>query len=594
MKMEESYDVQKLIVDARKHYEEALEEYKKRQDNSQVIEILKQIITLDPENIDKKLELASTYQKTGNYEKAEETYLEISQYFFGKENYIEAAKVLEEAFQKLKSTLILKTLVNTLNKFGQTNKAIELIKESLTQKPNSIDVLIILGQAYLIDNRLDEAEKIFAELFSKNDSHYIYNLELAKIYVQARNFDKAIEILNLILDTALRNNKKRQLVELIGTILKENPEHLASIKCLVDIYKKLGDIDNLNSNLNTLIKVAYQESNIVEIIEILEYLIEVNPEETSYKRELERLKSISNANSELAEQSVNLQETPLQATENLEEPQTPLAENLPNFSLEDWAEEPNQTSDVDDLNEVPETFTITNGQIELTGIFGTQPSTSSVTVESPVESPVNTIEQNSITLNPVEQNPVEQNLLAFNPITFGVPANNFIPSKVLPSRNIKTEDLAHLVKKNQPLEREWRRAIRANNEISIIAIRIDQVETYEKLLGTATIDGYTEKISEAIEDILYRGGDQLLICDKIRLGILLLPETSSKGAEIIAHRIGEIVLKMKLTSPNLEHKITVSQAIATMKPKRLKTPMMLIEKIVENLEKISDVSQIIV
>ncbi len=703
VKIAELYERQKLLVESRKHYEEALESYRKRNDLLQVIEMLKHIVTLDPTNIDRKLELALAYQEAGYCMKAEETYLEIGYHFCDNEKNQEAIKIFEKVLQNNPSSILaLKALVNTLTKSGQTNKAIFLIKQCLEQKPNSIDLLVILGKTYLADNNLDDAEKTFIGLFVKNNSQYIYVLDLAKIFVQEKEFDRAINVLELVINAALQNNKKKQLIDILRDILNQNPKHEGSIRCLVDIYRKLEDKNNLVSNLEILLKLAHQEDNKLKILELLKSLIEANPEEISYKQELENLQptvpkaddslnwqvdltkddlpevillsdDMSSDNflddivveegddsEDIYEELENLKqasfvselekseliETPelienvkennvKEIEENIEKPLAEVSqasiETPKEFSLENWFNEAGKSA-ISTENpsssslEIPNDLPITDGQIDLTDIFDNQekPSTSPITPTltsedfaanpfipkpvafnpialnsdvpkvTPIAPKITPIAIPKATSNTEAFNPTAFNGLAFAPAIFSqMPTSPTTTTLEKTRLKINLGDLSYLAKKNQPLEKEWRRAIRNNSEIAMIAIVVDDAETCEKKLGEIFLNTCIRKISDAIEKILYRGGDQILICNEKHLILLVLPETSFEGVEIVANRIKEIVSEMKLSFPDLNYDLTISQAITSVRPKRRKTPMVLIEKIVENLEKISESNQII-
>ena len=131
-----------------------------------------------------------------------------------------------------------------------------------------------------------------------------------------------------------------------------------------------------------------------------------------------------------------------------------------------------------------------------------------------------------------------------------------------------TDDLTKLYNMGYLLKRihqEFTRAKRYNQSLSVIMIDLDNFkqvnEKYDHLVGSKVIGEIGGLIKKSIRslDIPARfGGDEYII---------LLPETSSNGAFILANRICSEIKTNEFASPQgLSLKITASLGVATMDP----------------------------
>jgi GGDEF domain-containing protein len=181
-----------------------------------------------------------------------------------------------------------------------------------------------------------------------------------------------------------------------------------------------------------------------------------------------------------------------------------------------------------------------------------------------------------------------------NQVVTNPPISNKIAAQKLPNESLSPlsfVDITFLQEKNALLDREWRRAVRSNEEISLVAVKIDGFMDYLWNLGEAFIEECRTKILKAIQDTLFRGGDQVVNCIRKDILILILPDTSREGAILIVERINSSIAKIKLDQ--LNSSLTLSQVIASAKPKRNNNPSILLEQLVNNYSKLTTNNQII-
>lgn len=130
---------------------------------------------------------------------------------------------------------------------------------------------------------------------------------------------------------------------------------------------------------------------------------------------------------------------------------------------------------------------------------------------------------------------------------------------------------------DEALAREWRRAMRQGNELSILMCDIDYFKQYNDAYGHLVGDEALRLISQALTAAMDRGGDLIA-----RYGgeefAAVLPETSSGGALFVAERMKQAIDQLKLpnTGSPFGH-ITASFGIASVVPQAETSPLTLLD-----------------
>jgi diguanylate cyclase (GGDEF)-like protein/PAS domain S-box-containing protein len=116
------------------------------------------------------------------------------------------------------------------------------------------------------------------------------------------------------------------------------------------------------------------------------------------------------------------------------------------------------------------------------------------------------------------------------------------------------------------LQREWSRAVRNHSAISLLLIDVDYFKLYNDIYGHLAGDGCLQRIAKSIKGVLRRPTDLVA-----RYGgeefVIVLPNTPSDGAEIVARRVMEAVDACNiLHERNPFGKATISLGCATHYP----------------------------
>jgi len=116
---------------------------------------------------------------------------------------------------------------------------------------------------------------------------------------------------------------------------------------------------------------------------------------------------------------------------------------------------------------------------------------------------------------------------------------------------------------------EWARTIRSNGSFSALMIDIDNFKNFNDTYGHLKGDECLKDVAKIIEKTLRRVTDEVA-----RLGgeefIVLLPETDSEGAELIAEEIRKNVEGLQIVNEGVDTSkfVTVSIGVSSVTPTR--------------------------
>lgn len=120
---------------------------------------------------------------------------------------------------------------------------------------------------------------------------------------------------------------------------------------------------------------------------------------------------------------------------------------------------------------------------------------------------------------------------------------------------------------DEVLEREWHRAMRNSEPVSLIMADIDMFKSYNDLYGHLAGDDCLRKVAQAISDSAQRGGDLVARYGGEEFAVIL-PNTDEKAAKDIAEKIRLAVEKLQISHDGnlIARHITISLGVSTRVP----------------------------
>jgi len=120
---------------------------------------------------------------------------------------------------------------------------------------------------------------------------------------------------------------------------------------------------------------------------------------------------------------------------------------------------------------------------------------------------------------------------------------------------------------SQHYEREWSRALRETEPLSVLIANIDHFKPYNDLYGYQQGDACLKKIAQIMQDVLQRPTD---FCARYcgEEFIILLPTTTAKGGIYIAEKLRKAVIDLNIPHQHSETQpyLTLSLGLATTSP----------------------------
>lgn len=131
---------------------------------------------------------------------------------------------------------------------------------------------------------------------------------------------------------------------------------------------------------------------------------------------------------------------------------------------------------------------------------------------------------------------------------------------------------------NEYLQRQWGIMLRAKRPLSLIMCDLDFFKLYNDYYGHQAGDSCLRSIAAAIASQAKRPGDLVARYGGEEL-VILLPDTSSYGAAIVAQTIRETVKALQIEHPAspISDRVTLSLGVACLIPKIDGSPSQLIE-----------------
>ncbi|MEW6730394.1 MAG: tetratricopeptide repeat protein [Acidobacteriota bacterium] len=290
LKLADLYSKQGLIVDARQQYLIVADAYKRNGQTKKALEVLKKIADLDPENTSVRLKLAESYQLEGLNEEAHEAYFYAGQEFLRKGNYQESILSFQRALGiNPYSKSVLKAMADAFAQHGELQKAFDMLGQALEKNPGDIDLIVILGRTYLNAKMLEDAESTFSRLLELDKSRYDYLIEVGRRYLERGQFDRTIAVVDRCIDLLIARRQEEKAIALLKGILEYDANHMVALKRLADIYMRVREDHNLSTTLNMIVEAALRRGLRPEAINALKQLIEIEPDEPSYKQRLANL-----------------------------------------------------------------------------------------------------------------------------------------------------------------------------------------------------------------------------------------------------------------------------------------------------------------
>jgi tetratricopeptide (TPR) repeat protein len=332
-KLAELYATQGLVHDARAQYLVVADAYTRSGDNKRTLDVLHKIADLDPNNTEIRLKLADGYVRENMRSEAAEAFVQAANRLHQTNAYDKALDAYSKALQLVRDDRdALRGMLETHIARGTADEAAEVLERAVEGREDDQELVSMLARAYLEAEDPRGAEKATALLMAQDSSNYTQYLPVTRLYLKVNEVDETIRILGTIIERMLAGREEKELLEIVNQVLEHNPDHVAALRMLVRIHWWQRDMDALHAALERLAESAEASELVDEERYALTQLVRLAPDEPRY---LDRLNLLGGFQDD--------------APEDFPRPEEPSGDDVPEFEtfavVQDETEQPAAVSE---------------------------------------------------------------------------------------------------------------------------------------------------------------------------------------------------------------------------------------------------------
>ncbi|HKE56436.1 MAG TPA: tetratricopeptide repeat protein [Pyrinomonadaceae bacterium] len=290
LKLADLYATQGLVVDARAQYLIVADAHTRTGQNKKALDILHKIADLDPNNTEIRLKLADGYLKEGMRREAATAFVQAANRLYQTGAFERALDAFNRALELTPDDHdALAGVLDANIARGTADQAAEVLEKVVETRQDDGALVAMLTRAYVESEDAKGAERATNLLMAQDAANYIQYLAVARLYLKAGELDETVRILGGVIERMLAGREEKDLLEIVHSVLEQNPDHVGALRMLVRIHWWQRDMDALRSVLERLAESAEAAELVEEERYALTQLVRLAPDEPRY---LARLKLI--------------------------------------------------------------------------------------------------------------------------------------------------------------------------------------------------------------------------------------------------------------------------------------------------------------
>jgi tetratricopeptide (TPR) repeat protein len=306
LKLADLYANQSLVHDARAQYLVVADAYTKSGDNKRALDILHKIADLDPNNTEIRLKLADGYLKENMRRESAAAFVQAANRYHQIGSHDQALDAYNKALQLVRDDReAIRGMLESHIARGTADEAAEALERVVETHEDDKELVSMLARAYLEAEDPKGAEHATSLLMAQDATNYPQFLPVTRLYLKTGEVDEVIRILSTIIERMLAGREERELLEIVNQVLDRNPDHVSGLRMLVRIHWWQRDMDALRTSLERLAESAEASELVDEERYALTQLVRLAPDEQRY---LDRLNLLGGLQEETAEDFETMQE----------------------------------------------------------------------------------------------------------------------------------------------------------------------------------------------------------------------------------------------------------------------------------------------
>ncbi len=312
LKIAELYVAQGLSREARDHYAQAVDFYKKKKLPDKAIEVFRRIVALDLENATYRVRFGEFCSQLGRKDEATEAYLAAAEVALRHEDSKTAESAIRKASQldpkSQRLHLLRARLALSQGNMGEVEKVLDSVP-GLKSSPQGRELLL---NAYMAAGRVELAEELVLKVYHSNPEDFSPLASYSLKCLERGDRDAALKPLERVADSLVQQKATAPLMDALRQIWARSPEHIATLELMQRICERTADESTLPEVLEGLGEAYAQAEQLEEAEAVYRKLVGRQPENEHYKSLLNQvLRRLGRAEAAPIPAGVSIGESPL-------------------------------------------------------------------------------------------------------------------------------------------------------------------------------------------------------------------------------------------------------------------------------------------
>ncbi len=278
-----------LITDAIKYYLATADSLSKEGKKDRVFELYEKILSLSPSNIPLRSKVAETFLKQGLKSDAAKEYLFIAGIYDNKGDIEKSKEYYHKAIdiQPLNKDAVI-GLSCLHEKAGETEMAIELMKEAAVLFHESVDVLMRAAELSLSGNYIENSKSYLLRISEMEPKNAKARRLLGEIYLKEGRKENAWEEYLVVLEDMILQEKYSDAIKILESFREIDP--IETGRRLVALYKQLEEKAYIVEELTALGDLYYDRGLRDEALTCCNEAFELAPDNDYLRQRIAELK----------------------------------------------------------------------------------------------------------------------------------------------------------------------------------------------------------------------------------------------------------------------------------------------------------------
>lgn len=286
-KLADLYAKQGLAMEAKSQYQVLADYYMKHGDPANALTTYRKISELDPNSINVHVKLADLHSQIGQTAEALKEYDRVGRMLLKRGMLDEAVQVFRKALKIDASNIeLIESLVSALLDARDYENATQILEQSLEKNRENPRLITLLGKSQLGRSDLSGARATLERGLSSNPTDTGIREVLSDVYLRQGEADRALELVNPVVDAALGRGDSKTAVDLLNRVLKVEPSHIPTLSRLVAAYTRLREETNILSAMNSLAEAHIARRQFGDAAAVINELVRREPDNRQHRDKL--------------------------------------------------------------------------------------------------------------------------------------------------------------------------------------------------------------------------------------------------------------------------------------------------------------------